>query len=237
MGAWGTGILQNDGAQDGLVGAAQEVEQAIRGIADDVSDDGWQELLAGVGLLIQFSPYSLKEENPFSEDLARAIATHRPQMIGVRGDLDDALEDLAHRREPQYEMIQFDPVLEKALHGPDASTFPMQKTWARAPKGCFSNSGSRAFLQAFADRRVANITAEFSNGYSLSDLARECAVMGDFALLLILESIRVDVTLIEGWKASWHKERSDHASEAGFYTDYYACVGSGFEYALARFSA
>ena len=56
MGTWGAGILQNDAAQDSLVEAAYEIEQAIGELAEDPGEDPWPRLLAGIGLLVQFSP-------------------------------------------------------------------------------------------------------------------------------------------------------------------------------------
>ncbi len=237
MGTWGAGILQNDAAQDSLVEAAQQIEEAITEMAEDSSERSWPRLLAALGLLVQFSPYSLNRENPLSAVLARALERHRPRMEGVSPELARALDALADRREPAYDVREFAPALETALHGRDASTFPMQKTWARPPDGCFAHPEARALLQEFAGRRIAKVEADFADEEALSDLCRESFAMGDFALLLILDSIDVDPATFERWRAAWREGRLEpDPSEADFYDEYNACLESAFAYGIARFS-
>lgn len=237
MGTWGTGILQNDAAQDSLVEAAREIEEAVVARLEESSDDAWPALIGAVGLLVQFSPYSLSRENPFSAVLANAIEQHRPRMEGVTPELARVLDALAARREPDYEVITFPPALETALHGPDASTFPVQKTWARAPEGCFHHDGARAFLQEFADQRIAKVETDFAEEEALSDLCREGFAMGDFALLLILDSVHVDPATFPRWRDAWREARQEpDPSEAEFFREYDACLESAFEYGIARFS-
>ena len=237
MGTWGAGILQNDGAQDSLVEAAGEIEQAITAIAEDGGKESWPRLLAGIGLLVQFSPYSLSAENPFSAVLAEAIERHRPHMTGVEGELAQVVDALAERREPAYDVIKFPAALESALHGPEASTFPVQKTWARPPDGCFEDERAKAFLQEFADRRITKVEEDFAQEEAISDLCRESFAMGDFALLLILDSIEVDPATLERWRDAWRQGRHEpDPTEASFYEEYDACLESAFEYGIARFS-
>ncbi|MEM7605110.1 MAG: hypothetical protein AAF411_07105 [Myxococcota bacterium] len=233
MGAWGEGILQNDTAQDGLVSAASEIERAIEGMGEE----DWPQLLAGLGLLVQFSPYSLSAENAFSETLADKVKAFRPRMGELSEALAATLDAVAERREPAYDVIKFAPELETALHGPEATEFAMQKTWARPPGGCFDPPQAKAFLQAFAERRIAAVDADFAEDDAVGDLSRESVAMGDFALLLIVDAIHVDPAVFERWRKRWHEGREEpHPSEASFFDVHNRCVEQAFEYAIARFT-
>lgn len=235
MGTWGAGILQNDTAQDGLVDAAHEVRDAIRGFVHSPQEDDWQRMFAAVGLLVQFSPYTLAPDNPESRDVARAIEIHRSGGAAGR-ELDEVFDAICAGETPEYTLVEFPPMLETALHGPAKRGFPMQKTWAQPPARCFAFPTSKAFVQDFADRRVARIQNELSDSEVLEDLNRESSVMGDLALLLILDEIHVQPSLFVGWRDAWRAMRSHDESEAEFFERYYECVEAAFEYAIARFS-
>lgn len=235
MGVWGSGILQNDGAQDGLVGAAGEIIESLRALTQSRADDGWADMFAAVGLLMRFSPYSFEPDNPDNAVVRRAVELHRAGGAAGR-ELDAVLDTIALGQRLEYEMSTLPPELERALHGESDRGFPMQKTWADAPERCFAFGKSKAFVQAFADRRVARIDEELADDDTLVDLCRESDVMGDFALLLILDEIHVDPKRFRAWREAWREARDHDESEADFFERYYASVEAGFEYALARFS-
>ncbi len=238
LGTWGRGILQNDSAQDNLCETARELEAVIESFADDAAESTWRVLNAAIGTLAQYSPYALDPKNAFSEVVARAIERHRAVMSDVTEELAGMLDAIVAQRQPEYVMLTFAPELETALHGPEASTVLMQKTWARAPAGCFASPEAHAFLQEFADRRVANVDAQFEDEEALEDLCREGFAMGEFALLLILEPIHVDPQQFERWRSTWYAGRREpDSSEADFFHDYDACVDRAFDFGIARFSA
>ncbi len=60
--------------------------------------------------------------------------------------------------------------------------------------------------------------------------------MGDCALLLILDHIRIDPTNVEQWRDRWREAKHEpDPSEADFYAEYDACLEKAFAYGLDRF--
>lgn len=115
MGTWGPGILQNDCAQDSLVECTHELRDALVRFVDSPQEDDWQRLFAVVGLLMQFSPYTLDPDNEESRVVARAIEAHRSGGAAGR-ELDDAFDAICNGDVPDYTMATFPVELEKALH-------------------------------------------------------------------------------------------------------------------------
>jgi hypothetical protein len=237
MGAWGHGILQNDSAQDGLCEVGEQIEGDVTELAEKDGPDVAHTLLGALGLLTQFNPYSFDPDNEFSEVLKRALTRHRPAM----GTLDEATEklidDLLADREPTYEMMTPPAELQAALHGSGESDMPMEKTWARAPAGCFAHAASRAYVQRVADRCVETVDADFARPESLEEPFREAIAMGEFGLLLILDPIHVDAENFTKWRAAWRARRLEaDPSEADFVARYDAALECAFDYAITRFA-
>ncbi|MEM9072775.1 MAG: hypothetical protein AAGE52_29990 [Myxococcota bacterium] len=233
MGTWGPGILQNDAAYDGLGDAIREMEgvvPALSGSAEEVP-----RLLACLGALVQCSRFSFKEGNAFRPLAAAAVKRHRPHLGQVPPEVASFLDAIEGEKEPTYTPVGVPAQLVDALNGTDAG---FAKTWARPPKGCFDHPLAKSMLQEFADRRVANIDADFRDEDIVGDLCRESAVMGEFALLLLLEPILIDPARFERWRDLWREGREEpHPDEAEFYTEYDACLEAAFSYGIARFSS
>ncbi|MGE0786415.1 MAG: hypothetical protein AB7S26_12165 [Sandaracinaceae bacterium] len=96
---------------------------------------------------------------------------------------------------------------------------------------------AEALLEEIAQRRIANVEADFESAEVLADLGREGVAMGDFVLLPILESIQVDPAVFLRWRDAWRAaKREPHPSEVEFFERYDACLESAFEYGIARFA-
>lgn len=238
MGAWGSGILQNDGAQDSLVDVADEIEKVIEGLSSEADTDAAGALQGAIGLLMQFSPYSLASDGPFHETLVNALQTHRSAMNETRA-VSDILDALVAGETPDYDVIKFPDELEQALHGPDATTFPMQKTWARAPDGFFRHAQAKALVQKIADGCVEKVRQEFdAGGYDLGDYVREGCNGGALAFLLIVSPIHVDPALFQTWARQYREAQTEQdESEADFFATYNACMEQGLAYGAARFGS
>ncbi len=237
MGAWGRGILQNDTAQDGLVAIAHTVEDGVRALGHP-EDSTTGELLACIGCLIQFSPYSLSPENEFHATLVKAIRSHVPDPLAFPEEIETLLRNIVSGVPPTYAMMNFDPRLERALHGPVPSTFATQKTWARPPDGCFEHPAARSFLQGIADHCVHLVDEDFADHEVLEDPVREASAMGALALLLILDPIHIDPARFGRWRRAYQSGKTARdPDEADFYRDYDACAEAAFAYGVAKFDA
>lgn len=235
MGAWGTGILQNDCAQDTLVEVSSEVESQLSALGPAGEASG-AKLLAMVGILAQFSPYSFDEDNPRRKPLVDAIEAHRQFMTGE--GVDALLDAIVAGTRPEYDMMEFDQTLAQALHGADVTEFMMQKTWARPPKACFAHPAGAAFLQSVADECVEAVDEEFSSSVDIvADLCREGFAVGRLALLLILQPIRVDPACFERWREAYERAAATREdSEGGFFDEYDACMTAALRYGAQRFA-
>ncbi len=113
----------------------------------------------------------------------------------------------------------------------------MQKTWARAPAGCFDHPVARAFVQGIADACATAAEELFleSEEWVLRDLNREGFGMASFGLLLILEPIDLEPDRVERWRAAWEAARAEpDPSEADFMREYETCVAKAFDALLAK---
>lgn len=237
MGAWGTGILQNDGAQDALVEVSSEIEAKLGSLGSPGEASGAQ-LLAMVGVLTQFSPYSFNVDNPQRGRLVDAIKLHRESMTGE--GVEALLDAIVAGTEPDYEMFTFNDELAQALHGAEVTEFMMQKTWARAPEACFAHPIAAKFLQSVADECVAAVEDDFGSEIELvADLCREGVAVGHLALLLILAPIRVDPGCFERWLDTYERASSarEDDGEGEFFDAYDACMKSALRYGIKRFAS
>ncbi len=231
MGAWGSGIFQNDLSQDELCEVADSIERALTDLGEPGPETGAQ-LAAGIALLMQFSPYSLDAESPSRERILAAIEGHRSAIENPSTALTAALDAIVAGERPKYDVIKFSVDVETALHGPQQSEFPVQKTWARPPEGSFDHPAARAFVKGVADSCAAKAEALFleSEEWVLGDLCREGYGMGNFGLLLVLDPIDLDVERVLEWRARWEAGKGEpHPSEADFILEYESCVAKAFD--------
>lgn len=236
MGAWGSGIFQNDLTQDELCEVADGIEAALGQLGDPSPETGAQ-LAAGIALLMQFSPYSLDPDGPSRERILAAITTHRSAIDSPSAELSAALDAIVAGERPDYQLMKFPAAIETALHGPQQSEFPVQKTWARAPEGVFDHPAARAFLRGVADSCAGKAEQLFleSEEWVLGDLCREGFGMGSFGLLLVLDPIDLDVARVKRWRAAWEAGKGEpHPSEADFILEYEACVAKAFDALMAK---
>ncbi|MCB9603890.1 MAG: hypothetical protein H6721_28055 [Sandaracinus sp.] len=237
MGTWGSGILQNDAAADGVCDAASELEALLRDLASSPSSHETAErMLGAIALLMRFSPYSFDPDN--ERRVPRdVVAQHRPRLATVSAEANAALDAILADTEPTYRLTTFSPRLARILHGTDARDFPMQGTWADAPEGVFDLAGARAVAQELADACVAAVDEDFENEEALEDPCREAFTIGRLALLLVLDGIHVDPAHFARWRDAWHAGRVEpDPSEADFFREYDASLEDAFAYGIERFT-
>ncbi len=233
MGAWGTGILQNDDSQDGLVDIARDIERSVAAL----EADRWPKLLGAIGLLVQFSPFSFSPDSDFHPVLIKAIERYRPAMSGVSEAVEHALAALLAGDSLRVERQHLPFALENALHEraedlPEG--FLPQKTWAKPFEGSFAHPMARDLAQEIADRCVTRLEQLFADEQYLRDFVP--LPLGDLALLLIVSPISVEPIRFEQWRTAWRRARYVPDGVDPFCDAYEAALERAFEYGITRFA-
>jgi len=242
MGAWGTGILQNDTAQDGLNGAAYKLLSAVPSFAKNRGVDSAAQLGAAVGLLLQFSPYSFNTESPDFPNLVKAIEANNEFLADLSGRAEEVIRLVADGRggELAERPASLPSDLSRALHGiKPPHEFAMQKIFAFREDDLFGHSKAIEFTQQFVNELVDEVDEGFADEEVVSDLSREGDFMGAFALLLIIEPCTVPSSKFKEWRTQFQQvwdnlEPTDDEMERKFEGDYRPCVELALEYGVRK---
>lgn len=209
MAIWGTGLLQNDCAWEGI----EEVTGAIR-------EDLWNwagrrptepvagKVAAAVGLFLQFSRSSFDPQNEFAKTLKDIVRQFEPVFAQLTSKAKKLLRailanqglDMASRRAPLtrelqqilYGELEVD-LLSMEIAGPD-------RFFGKREPPLFEHDESSHYVQVFADRCVKRIDRDFQDKDILMDLARDARGIGPLVSLLFLEPCQVDEDLFPRWR-------------------------------------
>jgi hypothetical protein len=247
MGAWGHGILQNDGVQDELCGVFDGIADDVRKLSRRRPDEKVAARAgAAVGMLLQLSAgYWLSEERERSGPAIRAVLERQrpafdklPPAAAVI--LTDVLEgkgpELAHRKAPADERLA------RAFYGNRQDGFPMERQHGLREPSLFEHPEAARYVQEVADRLVKQLDRGFAAGADvLADLAREGDFLAALAVLLVIAPCRVDPDKFASWRARFRAALAESGDadpdEADFVRAYNACVELAFTLGIEKFSA
>ncbi|MFN3196985.1 MAG: hypothetical protein ACE366_01035 [Bradymonadia bacterium] len=202
----------------------------------EASEDTAMTVLAGIALLMQFSPYSLDPDNDAQAIFAEIVRDHRPYMIGLTAEIDTALNRIEAGKEPPYRLVELPQTLNEILHG-FGEVSGLDRTWACPPEGCFDHPAAQAFVQSVADECVRRLDAEITPGTD-PDLVREIEVLGELALLLLLEPITIPSEKFSQWHSNWSASLFIQSEEERDELEgHNQCIRNAFYYGELKFTS
>jgi hypothetical protein len=240
MGTWGRGILQNDTSQDGLCGV-------IHGIFDDVVALGKKRatkknmgrLAAGVGLLLQLSAnYWFQADSPHGPRLVEVLEKYRSLFATLSPEAARLLTDVLDGKGVELSCRDAPPDarLGRALFATDSRGFPMERTFSVREAALFEHPEASAFVQAVADRLVAQLDEGFADDTVVSDPCREADFIAALAVLLVIEPCEVDADHFASWRARFRAAQGDYGDEADFCLAYNENLEMAFQIGIEKFA-
>lgn len=234
MGTWDEGILDNDTALDGLGEVTGAIgAEVVRLGAQTPGARATPRLAAGVGLLLQLSPFDFSPDCDRSGAIVDAVKIH----LGGAGLSPKARALLERVASGEGESLAQRPAklaatLAKALHTSGRSGF------GRREAALFDTRPGAAYVQEVARACVVTIDEDFEDEDTWWDLCREGLGMGALASLLVLEPCKVPRSKLERWRRCArqgleHLEREED-DELDFQRPYYRNLDRVFAALLRR---
>jgi hypothetical protein len=247
MGAWGHGLLQNDGVQDELCGIFDSFVDDVRKLSRRRANEAVAARAgAAVGLLLQLSAgYWFDEEREGSWPIIRGVLEkQRPAFDKLPPDaahllvavLEGKGPELAHRDAPSDERLA------RALYGARQDGFPMERKHGLREPSLFEHPEAARYVQQVADRLVKQLDEGFNSGADvLGDLAREGDFLAALPVLLVLAPCRVDPERFASWRARFRAALAEPGDpdpdEADFWRSYHEGLELAFTLGIEKFSA
>jgi hypothetical protein len=228
MGAWGSGLLQNDDSQDGLAEVIDTVEADVLRLARRRPAEAVAARVgAGIGLLLRLSSwYSFDPENETSSRLLDVLRRQEPAFGCLPKPANDLLRHVltGNGIELAERPGKLAPRLQRVLFATDVKDFPMERTFGAYDPSLFEHPEAVRYAQEVSDRLVRWVDAAFRRKdliWYLYDDGGGRAVAA-LAVLLVLEPCDVDRAK---WKAWLERVRAvkaaDEAEGGGGYEDEY----------------
>lgn len=251
MGTWGYGILQNDSAQDGIGDLARTIEDDVAGLADrPATVEAAARAGAAVGLLLQFSEYSLNPESEASAGIRRGLKAQEPAFDALPGKAGSILRGVLEGTHPGLEdrLADLDERVVEALIGPaeEEREFPTQRAFGRREPDLFAHPEAARYAQEVAERCAGLVDEDFEDDEIVDDLCRESTAIGPLGLLLLIEPCRLDPDRVEAWReraaegfATMEEDLADEDpdGELEFYAVYRACLDKALAVAAEKAAA
>ncbi len=234
MGTWAEGILDNDGALDGLGDLQQHLVDRLLALGEEMpSDDATGALAAVVGMLLQVSDDAFDEEGDLDE-VRTALRAHQP-FTGVSAGAAALLErvlageghTLAHRpAELGAKVIDL-------LHAEAGSPSPFGVREAVL----FEGEAAADEVQDVVDWCVDQLAHDFEEDDVVSDLAREGEYVGLLGALLVLEPAVLPDEDFVAWRSAAQEGLAvleESADEVDFHRKYYQRLDAVFGLLVER---
>jgi len=244
MGAWGHGILQNDTAQDGLVGVIHTIYDDVVALEKKPTNAKTAARLgAGVGLLLQLSAgYWFSDDGPSWPKLREVLAQHERAFADVSPEVDRLLADVlaGKGRELAARDGPPDARLGEALFATNSDGFPMERTFGLREPALFAHKEAARYVQEVADRLVKQLDDGFADDDVVAFLDEEAEWIAALAVLLVLEPCRVDPDHFASWRARFRRATAadeEDVDQESFEARYGACLERAFQIGIDKFAA
>ncbi len=225
MGTWDTGILDNDAALDGLGDITHAVMEGVRSLGEALPEaEKAGELAAGIGLLLQLSPFDFSPQSSTAATISETLETWA-QVIEA------TLSPEAQAVLSQVAQGEGEALAKRPAELPEAIVSALHNGAAAAPYGqreaaLFETPAGAAFMKRITAKCTDMIEADFEHEDVWADLCRDATGMAVLAMLLVLEPCKVDPKRIAHWRACSAKglkmcEAAEH-EELEFQRPYYA---------------
>jgi hypothetical protein len=234
MGTWAEGILDNDGAFDGLGDLQQHLVDRLIALGEEMpSDEATGALAAVVGMLLQLSEGSFLDDGDLDE-VQTALRAHQP-FEGLSAEAAKLLERVlaGEGHALASRPAELGAKVIDLLHSEAGSKSPFGAREA----ALFEGEAAADEVQDVVDWCVDQLASDFEEDDVVSDLAREGEYVGLLGALLVLEPASLPDEDFVAWRTAAKEGLAvieESADEVDFHRQYYQRLDTVFGLLLER---